>query len=134
MDMTQGVLRPDGLLWLPKIGSKIEGGHFAGIGRGRDGAPDHMLICLGETPDRMEWEAAMAWAKTIGGELPNRDDARILFANLRELFKKDAYWSNEQYAGDGDYAWCQYFTYGDQLNYRKSHALRARAVRRLVIQ
>lgn len=133
--VTKGALRPDGLLWLPAIGDDCEGGKFVGIGVGRNGAPNHLLIDLGEAPDTMTHEKAVAWAVKQGGELMNRDDARILWANARATFKTDYwYWLLEEYEGAAGYAWVQIFSYGYQDASPKRFHYRARAVRRLPIQ
>jgi hypothetical protein len=58
----------------------------------------------------------------------------VLYGNVPELFKKSWYWSSTQPAAHAGYAWSQYFGLGNQLSRHKSSELRARAVRRLVIQ
>lgn len=69
----------------------------------------------------------------IGGDLPNRIEQSMLWANHRDQFKKDWYWSNEQHYTESGRAWYQYFTNGSQYNYHKDNEVRARAVRRLPI-
>lgn len=76
------------------------------------------------------WEEAVAWAKEQGGELPTRQEMLVLYANLKDEFQADWYWS-EQLEGTPDYAWMQYFSNGTQDYYRKSDRGRARAVRRI---
>ncbi len=76
----------------------------------------------------------MAWAKSIGGDLLSRAEQAIAFASMPEEFKRDWYWSNQQNASDSGYAWCQSFDGGLQIISLKDNGLRARAVRRLVIQ
>jgi hypothetical protein len=95
---------------VPRIGSEWtgRGGVYAGIMRGRNGGPDYHLI-VGPKIDETNWEEAKA----------------------RE---KDWYWSCEQHAELGVYAWYQYFGHGSQHYGLKSHEFRARAVRRLVIR
>ena len=51
-----------------------------------------------------------------------------------EALDLDWYWTSTQYAGDAGYAWYQYFDYGRQSYDGKSASLRARAVRRFLIQ
>ncbi|RQS22472.1 DUF1566 domain-containing protein [Burkholderia sp. Bp8995] len=99
---------------------------------GEDGAPNHHVILLAGDDSKLTWKAAKEWAASIGGELPSRREQSLLFANLGEEFKRDWYWSAEEY--DSGSAWCQGFSYGLQYDPRKSAALRARAVRRLIIQ
>lgn len=122
------------------IGKELigQGGIYAGLMRGRDGAPDYHLIVGPELPTS-NWNAAVAAAAEleIDGHtdftLPFRNEQSLLFANVPELFEKDWYWSGEQHASDPDCAWMQNFDLGDQDGCRKSVEFRARAVRRLKI-
>ena len=98
-----------------------------------NGAVTHTVLLPGDA-DPAPWEAQMAWAKSIGGDLPNRIEQAMLFASFKDQFKQDAYWSNQQHASDSGYAWCQSFDGGLQIISLKDNGLRARAVRRLVIQ
>ncbi len=93
----------------------------------------HLILLPGETED-LEWQQAMDWAKENGGELPNRVEGALLFATFKDKFAAEAYWTREQSITNSGWAWYQSFTVGSQGGTRKSHALRARAVRRLVIQ
>ena len=96
-------------------------------------AVTHTVLLPGDA-DPAPWEAQMAWAKSIGGDLPNRIEQAMLFASFKDQFKQEAYWSNQQHASDSGYAWCQSFDGGLQIISLKDNGLRARAVRRLVIQ
>ncbi|MDQ5880961.1 MAG: hypothetical protein QG616_791 [Pseudomonadota bacterium] len=98
-----------------------------------NGAVTHTVLLPGDA-DPAPWEAQIAWAKSIGGDLPNRIEQAMLFASFKDQFKQDAYWSNQQHASDSGYAWCQSFDGGLQIISLKDNGLRARAVRRLVIQ
>jgi hypothetical protein len=118
----------------PNIGDKGLHGIYAGIARADDNGADHILEVLEEAPKPMTWQDAMDWAASIGGTLPTRKQQALLFANVPELFEKEAYWSCEQYAGNEGYAWCQGFGNGRQDSSHKSHQLRARAVRRLNLE
>ena len=51
-----------------------------------------------------------------------------------EAFEPAWYWSSTQHASASDCAWYQYFNYGSQTSNHKTSELRARAVRRLVIE
>ena len=113
------------------IGAAFAGGIYAGIIRGVDGGPDqHLVLVEGEGVD-LSWSAAGAWAESVGGSLPTRAEQALLFANLKDQFKSDWYWSGEQ-AGPSS-AWGQDFLYGYQGSYDRSYEGRARAVRRLPI-
>lgn len=116
------------------------GGIYAGIARGRDGAPDYHLIVGPEYDGETDWLSAMSWAQGLklnfftDYTLPFRKEQALLFANVPELFKPEAYWSCEQHASISSYAWRQDFDDGYQSYWVKDVQLRARLVRRLVIQ
>jgi hypothetical protein len=89
---------------------------------------------MAEQPEKsLTWQAAVDWAKSIGGELPGRREQRVLFANAKAAFDSTWYWSGEQDAAYTDCAWVQYFVNGYQYDYHKSYEGRARAVRRISI-
>lgn len=127
---------------IPRIGQPWpgQGGLFAGLVRGRDGAPDYLLILGPEYGGELNWQAAMDWVKGIEIDghadfsLPTRVEQSILFGNVGDKFKGDWYWSCEQHAEDAGYAWVQTFNYGYQGLNLKDGEWRARAVRRLIIQ
>ena len=97
------------------------------------GKPTHHLILIPQQPEtRLTWDEAIAWAASIGVELPTRQESVLLYANLKPAFESDWYWASEQRGGE-DYAWCQYFDGGTQDGYHKLSELRARAIRRLPI-
>lgn len=92
----------------------------------------HLILLPGDNDDA-NWQTQMDWAKSIGGDLPNRIEQAMLFAYQKAQFQEDYYWSNTQHASDSDYAWIQSFSYGIQISITKSAERRARAVRRLPI-
>jgi hypothetical protein len=111
------------------------GEHYAGIILGKDGEPSHHLILVADKPtDDLNWQAAMDWAKRVGGDLPTRREQSLLYANLKEQFDATWYWSSEQHAADSYNAWGQNFYDGGQDYDFKSYEGRARAVRRLPIE
>lgn len=93
----------------------------------------HLILLPGDNDDATH-ESQLEWAKSIGGDLPNRIEQAMLWANHRDQFKKDWYWSNEIHHSESGWAWYQYFGYGGQNNIYRTTELRARAVRRLVIE
>jgi hypothetical protein len=107
---------------------------YVGLILGKNGDPDYHLFLLPGDNDPSNWKTQIDWAKSIGGDLPNRREQSLLIANAKEHFKADWYWSSEQHAADSDCAWYQYFDDGYQDSFSLSDELRARAVRRLVIQ
>ena len=115
---------------LPAAAIKLqEGERYAGIVI-ENGKPAHHLILLPAKPTgRLEWKEAMAWAEDVGGELPSRFEAALLYANLRDEFDQSVYhWTNTQ--SSGGCAWVQAFSYGLQTYYAKLDTFLARAVRR----
>lgn len=110
------------------------GEHYAGIILGKNGQPDHHLILLPDQATDATFQQAQEFANKAGGELPTRREQALLYANLKEEFDERAYWSCEQPAVDSDSAWYQYFYNGGQSWYDKDYYLRARAVRRVVLE
>lgn len=109
------------------------GEHYAGIVLGQNGEDDYHLIVLPGDMERANWKGAQDFAKKAGGELPNRREQRVLFANAQQHFKSAYYWSGEQHTADSDSAWMQNFSSGNQYHYHEDSELRARAVRRIYI-
>jgi len=97
-----------------------------------DGTITHTILLPGDA-DPAPWAKQMEWAKSIGGDLPNRIEQAMLWANHRDQFQKDFYWSNEIHHAESGWAWFQLFFTGRQGLSHKDYELRARAVRRLVI-
>ena len=110
-----------------------DGEHYAGVIVGKEDQPSYHLILLSGEAENINWSDAKGWATGIGGELPNRREQALLYANLKDQFQPQWYWSCEQYASDSYYAWSQYFYYGSQGYVSTCNEFRARAVRRLEI-
>jgi hypothetical protein len=110
-----------------------DGEHYAGLILNDNGTPSHHLVLLPEDHDDMPWQAAVDWATAIGGELPTRREQSLLFANGKQHFKADWYWSSELHASGASYAWGQGFGSGYQDDFRIHLQCRAVAVRRLPI-
>lgn len=126
---------------MPRIGAwwDAQGGYFAGLARGTDGAPDHLLIlCAAKPAEPMAWQAALDWAGGLRMDghsdwsLPTRAESALLFANVKDQFEPRWHWTSEEF--DSSYAWLQTFGNGGQSDDRKSFEGCARAVRRLVLQ
>jgi hypothetical protein len=114
------------------------GEHYAGLIIGKDGEPSHHLVLLPGDENDITWDKAMEWAGKQGGEyvgsLPTCREQSLLFANLKEEFKDRWYWSCEAHDSGSGSAWYQSFSVGTQYYSHKSSELRARAVRRLIIE
>jgi len=106
------------------------GEHYAGAVLDAQGQHLHHLVLMPAAPEgELNWAAGTAWAESVGGVLPTRQEQALLFANCRQHLVADWHWSSEQ-AGASN-AWCQSFYYGDQDSLHESAELRARAVRRV---
>jgi len=110
-----------------------KGEHYAGFLLDDAGKPSHHLILLPVEMKHDTWDAAVAFAKKCGGELPTRREQSLLFANLKAKFQPAYYWSGEQHADVSAHAWGQLFSDGNQGLWRKDNKFRARAVRRVSI-
>lgn len=109
------------------------GERYAGIVLDEAGEPGHHLILLRGEAEDISWEDAKKWAADQGGELPNRQEQAILYANLKSHFSPNWYWSSQAHETESSWAWCQTFGYGRQSGYHETNELRARAVRRIPI-
>jgi hypothetical protein len=110
-----------------------EGEVYVGAIGDKNGDFYHLILLAGDNDDDA-WQAQLDWAKSIGGDLPNRVEQAMLWASFRDQFKKDWYWSNETHQDDSACAWYQGFDDGGQYYDRKGYDYcRARAVRRLSI-
>ena len=122
---------------MPRIGEiwPDQGGIYAGVSRGEDGAPDAHIVLLDAIPDEeLNWSDAVKWAKGLGNgaRLPTRFESALLYANVRDkLDTAGWYWMGTQYSDVN--AFCQDFYSGTQGNYGESYEGRARAVRRLAL-
>ena len=105
---------------------------YAGIVIDDKGSMHHLILLDGDADDAPHQEQ-LDWAKSIGGDLPTRQEQALLYANCKAQFKSDWYWSADLYASVSGYAWFQGFDSGDQDNFDITSKLRARAVRRLSI-
>lgn len=110
-----------------------EGETYVGLIVSADGTKRHHTILLPGDSDPKRWKEQLAWAENIGGDLPDRVEQALMFATLKDHFKKDWYWSNTPHASASDYAWMQHFGSGDQTCLGTNDRYRARAVRRLSI-
>lgn len=93
---------------------------------------EHLILLPGDFEGT--WKESLAWAESLGGQLPDRVEGAMLFAHAKDEFESEAYWTREQHAAISGYAWCQYFGYGYQYGSDADSRLRARAFRRSPIQ
>ncbi len=117
---------------LPEIGAELEGGKVAGVSI-EDNKP--VLLVLLPASTEATFKKAGEWAKKQGGTLPSRIDSLVLFKNLKADFPDGGWhWTDEKVQGDESSAWSQNFYFGYQYDTHIDTKLRARAVRRLVIE
>jgi hypothetical protein len=116
-----------------------QGGIYAGIVRGQDGAEPYILIAGPEFDGRAHWNDAMKWATEINVNgfkdfsLPSRTEGRRLMDTVPQLFTKEIYWLREQHAADSGFAWGQGFNGGNQSYWDEDGKGRVRAFRRIKI-
>lgn len=128
--MNTTVATPTTAIALPAIGEAFSGGIFAGITL-HDDKP-HALVLLPDVARDINHADATAWAEGIGGVLPSRIDAIVLFKNVRaQVETGDYYWTSEENPVNADSAFFQSFTNGNQGCAHKDFVYRARAVRRV---
>ena len=108
------------------------GEHYAGAVLDANGEHMHHLVLMAPRPDKkLQWQAAMDWATSVGGALPTRQEQALLYANCKPHIKPEWHWSSETNADDASYAWSCYFSHGHQDLTRKSGEGSAVAVRRV---
>ena len=113
--------------------SLADGETYIGIIGNQHGHVYHLIRLPGDNDDAT-FTDALKWAKSIGGDLPSRIEQAMLWADRRDQFRKDWYWSNEVGHVNTNYVWYQCFVLGQQDATRKADKIRAIAVRRLVIE
>jgi hypothetical protein len=106
-----------------------KGEAYAGIILNEDGTPSHYLILTAIAPTKMNWQEANDWAGA--GNLPNKQESALLYANCKNKLPKEWTWTSTQYSTYS--AWGQSFYDGGQYINGKDHKLRAIAVRRLFV-
>lgn len=109
------------------LGAPLEGGSFQGILTLPNGTHVAVVLLADKPAEELNWTAAKQWAESVGGELPARPAAAMLFANAKDQFEPEWHWTSEAYGGS--YAWVQIFGYGDQFDDRVHDIHCARAVR-----
>jgi hypothetical protein len=116
-----------------------QGGIYAGIALGLEGAPDaHVILATAEPKEPLAWQAALDWAKGLEVDghhdfaVPTRFQSALLYANVRGVLDEDDWhWTSTEYSER--HAWFQLFNGGLQYDNDKSYEARARAVRLIPI-
>ncbi len=128
---------------IPRIGRYWEGGIYAGITPGEQG--DFHLIAMepainldGHVPRDVIYAEAEAFvfrlthasnAEFRDWRLPTRQEAALLYANIRGYFNEGWHWTSDPYPPDHTCHWVQSFAYGRQCDARMTDACRVRLVR-----
>ena len=89
---------------------------------------------LGQEADKtMNWEQAIEWCQSVGGELPPRDVLLQAYLNedIKTIFQKDWYWSGTKFGAPN--AWVQDFLTGYQFTDLKTNYSYVRAVKKVRI-
>lgn len=84
---------------LPALGNELAGGTFAGLTTSLSNM-HFAVILLSPSKRRITWEMADEWAVSLGGKLPTRCEANLLFANLGPPainLKPGCHWTSETY-------------------------------------
>ncbi len=120
---------------LPALGAPLAGGLFAGLTTTKAGQ-HAAVVMLPAKPDKpLNWADATAWAESVGGQLPTRPVAALLYANVKSQLQPKWHWTSDTLdadTGDSDHAssaWNCNFGYGYQSGSRKSFGGSAVAVR-----
>ncbi len=116
-----------------------EGETLIGLLSDKDMRPYWLILLPGDN-DRAPHQQQIEWAKSIGGDLPNRVEATMLFARAKEQFQQTWYWTSDtfvypyepEYASD--YVWVLSFRHGSHDDFHKSDSYKARAVRRVYLE
>ena len=107
------------------------GERYAGPVLDADGKVLHHLVLMAQRPaSDLNWQAAIYWAESVSGALPNRQEQALLYANCKPHLQARWHWSSETHESDASCAWYCYFLNGYQHYYRKSYDGSAVAVRR----
>ena len=117
-----------------QIGDKAYGGIYAGD---HDG---HHIICSPfehDLPFRVDWNQANEYCKSIGMELPSKEELNLLYELYKQRSdyfpKRDYHWYWSSTESSSSLAWGQNFTTGTQSTYSKPYYYYVRAVRRVEI-
>lgn len=117
------------LLEIPPLN---DGETYVGLIGDAQGNRHHVILLPGDS-DPASWAEQMRWANSIGGHLPTRIEQAMLWANHRDQFKQDWYWSCKGPSSESCWHWFQTFGDGYQHGTGPNHKLRARAVRRVPV-
>lgn len=106
------------------------GERYAGVVLDSNNQPKHCVILLPQRADKDgSWQEQMGWAASVGGKLPNHQEAALLCANCKDVMPRKWCWLSQEYEDDSSYSWGCYPCYGDYDGIHKSFKAAAVAVR-----
>ena len=117
-----------------KIGDSAYGGIYAGSVNG------YRIICSPieyDLPFRVNWTQATEYCKSIGMELPSKEELNLLYKRYKstpEYFPNREYhwyWSSSECSSTG--AWIQTFSNGVQQTFNKTSSYYVRPIKRIKI-
>jgi hypothetical protein len=117
---------PVQLSTLPTLGAPLADGNFAGITTLAGGTHVAVVLLPDQSSD-IDWASATQWAAQLGGVLPTRPIAAMLFANAKSLLRPGWHWTSDE--STASYACECHFVNGTQYDGRKSFKGSAVAVR-----
>lgn len=79
---------------LPALGAKLDDGIFVGLTT-TEGSAQEVIVLLPDRCTGLNWEEAKEWAASVGGSLPTRIEAALLFANAMDHLHVDRYWTSQ---------------------------------------
>jgi hypothetical protein len=95
---------------LPRLRELLDGGAFGGLTTLPDGR-HYAVVLLKERPEqRLNWQEALDWAASIGGQLITPAIALLLHANCPDLLPQTCMWTDKPEGSS--YAWYCDFKYG----------------------
>jgi hypothetical protein len=113
---------------LPALGVAFLCSTFAGLTTLPDGVHCAVFL-LAVNCDGLSWQDAINWAKRLGGELPTRPVAALLFANVQPALSPRWHWTTDEC--DTSNAWtCDFYTghQGYSLKSAKGSAVAVRLI------
>jgi len=119
---------------LPKIGSEFSGGIYAGVTTSFSGRPYALVLLPDKAGSCVNWKTAGEWARSIGGDLPTRLDAALLFANLDKHLASSWVFISDGDEHPGNTDWGRVFNDGWYSKYRNRSGFGAYAVRRIPLE
>lgn len=95
---------------LPKLKDQLDGGTFAGVITLADGRHCAVVLLKDRPENRLTWENAIDWARSVGGQLATPAVALLLQVNCPDLLPQTWVWTDKPEGSS--YAWSCHFSEG----------------------